>query len=96
MQNETSFHKPIGITLAVVSGLATIGITVWFSHSAVPLLALILLGWGIEVVSTSKKPLTIGLILSVTYLVIGVAGWYTNSPTVLWAMVLANWFGDSI
>ena len=91
----------IGFLLAFLGGAAAIGMAVYFSHSASPLWAIILLIWGMERIrSTDReyvwKPTVLGLIIGVAYAVLGVVGWYVNEPRVLWAMILVNWLADAI
>lgn len=91
----------IGIIVAILGAAVAIGLAVWFSHSADPLWAIILLIWGIQRVRDTDreygwKPAVLGLVMGVAYAILGIVAYYINDANVLWAMILVNWLGDAI
>ncbi|MBU0709015.1 hypothetical protein KJ596_04720 [Patescibacteria group bacterium] len=91
----------IGIIITIIGASVAIGLAIWFTHSASPLWAIILLIWGIERVRFTKreynwKPAVLGLVMGVAYALLGIVAWYVNDARVLWAMILVNWLGDAI
>lgn len=80
-------QQKVGIVLALIGGLATIGIAIFVTGNAAYLWALVLLMWGIARVRASDKPLFVGAVMCLLYLALGGVIYYVADGVYLWAMV---------
>lgn len=100
-QPKVDAPSVIGFIVAILGAAVAIGLAIWFTHSASPLWAIILLIWGIEIVRDTDrpyawKPAVSGLVMGIAYAILGIVAYYVNEPRVLWAMILVNWLVESM
>lgn len=94
-------NSVVGLILVVLSGLIAVGSAIYFSETAGPLWALILVAWGVQRVTFQAsqefgKPTLVGLVIALGYLLIALVAYYLREVQVLWAMILVNWLGDAL
>lgn len=100
-QKAVDFPLVLGILLTVLGAAGAIAVCVWFTHSADPLWAIILLIFGMQRVRETDreyawKPAVLGLVMGLAYVALGVVAYYIKDANVLWAMILVNWLADAI
>jgi hypothetical protein len=92
--STTRVDSTLGAVIALIGGLIAIGLCVAFHQTWEPLLAIILVGYGVQKVRTSPRPTVLGLLIGLLYLLVGVVAYYLQNAGVLWSMILVNLFAD--
>lgn len=96
MNSRNERRMMVGAIILVIAGILTIGVAVVITHVATPLLAVIILAWGVQSVRNATNPLLAGMVTGGTYLLIAFAVYFTGQPVALWGMILANWLGEAL
>ncbi len=90
-------QKKAGLALAILGGLVAIGLTIFVTHDAAYLWALLLLAIGLNRVRRqTKQSLYVGAIMGLLYVAVGVVVFYVKEGAYLWAMLLVSVLADKI